>query len=116
MEGSIRVQGAEGEPWEDKVVVSGVEGKVTVSKVDLRKRVMANSMLCVKSREWIHGRCAEVKRVTPRLGRYFLCGRCKKQADGFMDSVEELCEEVKTVRGFYYLGDRVNAGGDSCDS
>ena len=36
---------------------------------------------------------------------------CKKLADGFMNSVEELCEEVETVRGFCYLGDRVNAGG-----
>ena len=34
MEGSIREQGAEGEPLEDKVVVSGAEGEVTVSKVD----------------------------------------------------------------------------------
>ena len=33
-----------------------------------------------------------------------MCGRCKKQADGFMDSVEELCKEVETVRGFCYLG------------
>ena len=40
-----------------------------------------------------------------------MCGRCKKQADGFMDSVEELCEEMETVRGLCYLGDRVNAGG-----
>ena len=40
-----------------------------------------------------------------------MCGRCKKQADGFMDSVEELCEEVEPVRGFCYLEDRVNAGG-----
>ena len=40
-----------------------------------------------------------------------MCGRCKKQADGFMDSVEDLCEEVETVRGFCYLGNRVNAGG-----
>ena len=38
-----------------------------------------------------------------------MCGRCKKQADGFMDSVEELCEEVETVRSFCYLGARVNA-------
>ena len=28
-----------------------------------------------------------------------------------MDSVEELCEEVETVIGFCYLGDRVKAGG-----
>ena len=40
-----------------------------------------------------------------------MCGRCKKQDDGFMDSVEELCEEVETVRAFCCLGDRVNAGG-----
>ena len=40
-----------------------------------------------------------------------MCGRCKKQADGLMDSVEELREVVETVRGFCYLGDRVNAGG-----
>ena len=100
---------------EPKVVVSGAEAEVTVSKIDpcgiCRKRVRANSVVCVKCRKWIHGRCAKVKRVTLRLGRDFVCGRCKKQADEFMDSVEELREEVETVRGFCYLGDRVNAGG-----
>ena len=45
------------------------------------------------------------------MGRDFACGRCKKQADGLMDSVEKLCEEVETVIGFCYLGDRVNAVG-----
>jgi len=65
----------------------------------------------VKCRKWIHGRCTKVKRVTLRLGRDFESGRCKKQADGFMDSVEELCEEVEMVTGFCYLGDTVNAGG-----
>ena len=40
-----------------------------------------------------------------------MCGRCKKQAVGFVESVEELCEEVETVRGFCYFGDRVNASG-----
>ena len=91
-----------------KVAVSGAEGEVSVNKVDpcciCRKRVMSNSVLCVKYKEWIHGRCTKVKRVTLRLGRDFVCGRCKKQADGLMDSVEELCEEVETVRGFCYLG------------
>ena len=96
-----------------KVVVSGAEGEVSVSKVDpcgiCEKRVMANSVLCVKCGKWIHGRCAEVKRVTSRLGRDFVCGRCKKQANGLVEPVQELCEEVETVRGFCYLGDRVNA-------
>ena len=98
-----------------KVVVSGAEGEVSVSKLDpcgiCGKRVMANSVLCVKCGKWIHGRCAKVKRVTLRLGRDFVCGRCKKQVDGLVEPVEELCEEVETVRALCYLGDRVNASG-----
>ena len=43
-----------------KVVVSGAEGEGTVSKEDpcgiCGKRVMANSVMCVKCRKWIHGR------------------------------------------------------------
>ena len=46
----------------------------------------------------------KVNRVTPRLGRDFVCGRCKKQVDGLVESVEKLCKEVETVRGFCYLG------------
>ena len=49
------------------------------------------------------------KEGAPEVGERFRVW--KMQADGFMDSVEELCEEVETVRGFCYLGDRVNAGG-----
>ena len=57
-----------------KVVVSGAEIEVSVSKVDpygifCEKQVMENSVLCVKCGKWIHGRCAKVKKVTPRLGR-----------------------------------------------
>ena len=40
-----------------------------------------------------------------------MCGRCKKQVDGLEELVEELCKEVEMVRGFCYLGDRVNASG-----
>ena len=70
---------------------------------------MANSLLCVKCRKWIYGRCAKVKRVTPRLGRDLVCGICKQVDDGLAEPVEKLCEEEETVRGFCYLGDRVNA-------
>ena len=63
---------------------------------------MANSVLCVKCGKWIHGRCAKVKRVTLRLGRDFVCGRCKKQVDLLVEPVEELYEKVETVRGFCY--------------
>ena len=74
--------------------------------------INGNSVLCVKCGKWIHGRCAEVKRMTLRLGRNFVCGRCKQVDDGFLvEPLEELCEEVETARGFCYLGDRVNASG-----
>ena len=36
---------------------------------------------------------------------------CKKQVNRFVKPVEELCEEVETMRGFCYLGDRVNPSG-----
>ena len=54
-----------------------------------------------------------VKRVTTRFGRDFVCERCKQVDNGLVEPVEELCEKVETVRGFCYLGDRVNAS-DSC--
>ena len=77
MEGGIREQGGEGESRKDKQrVVSGAEGKVSVSKVDpsgiCGKRVIANSVFCVKGGKWIHGSCAKVKGVTSRLGRDFV--------------------------------------------
>ena len=47
-----------------KVVVSGAESEKSLSKVDpcgiCGKRVMVNSVLCVKCGKWIHGRCAKV--------------------------------------------------------
>ena len=53
-----------------KVVVSGAEGEVTVSKIDpcgiCGKRARANSVLYVKCRKWIHGRYSKVRRVTLR--------------------------------------------------
>ena len=72
---------------------------------------MVNSVLCVKCGKWIYGRCAKVKWVTPRFGRDFVCGRCKQVDDGLVETVEELCKEVETIRGFCYLGDRVSASG-----
>ena len=40
-----------------------------------------------------------------------MSGRCKQVDDGLVEPVEELCEEVDTVKGFRYLGERVNASG-----
>ena len=69
-----------------KVVVSGAESEVSVSKIDpcgiCGKRVMANKVLCLKCGKWTHGRCTKVKWVTPRLGRDFVSGRCKQVDNG----------------------------------
>ena len=58
-----------------KVVVSGAEVEVTVSKVDpsgiCGKRVMANSVLSVKCRKWIHGEMRESKEGDPEVGERF---------------------------------------------
>ena len=36
---------------------------------------------------------------------------CLLEMEGAMNSIEKLCDEVETVNGFCYLGDRLNASG-----
>ena len=54
-----------------KVKVSGLNEEIRKEKVDpctkCGRRVMANSVLCTKCGKWVHGRCAEVKKVTLTL-------------------------------------------------
>ena len=98
-----------------KVMVSESEGELYKSKIDpcgvCGKRVMANSVLCTKCGSWVHGKCAKTKRVTARLAMHFVCLKCKGIMEGTMDSIEKLCDEVETVNGVCYLGDRLNANG-----
>ena len=50
-----------------KLMVSGSEGKLFNSKIDLwgvcGRKVMANSVLCTKCGNWVHGKCAKLKRA-----------------------------------------------------
>ena len=39
-----------------------------------------------------------------RLATLFVCSRCR----GIVDLIKKLCDEVETVNGFCYLGDRLN--------
>ena len=98
-----------------KLMVSGSEGKLYKSKIDpcgvCGRRVMANSVLCTKCGSWVHGKCAKIKRATTRLAMHFVCLKCKGIMEGTMDSIKKLCDEVETVNGFSYLGDRLNASG-----
>ena len=72
---------------------------------------MANSVLRTKCGNWVHGKCAKIKRGIARLAMHFLCSKCKGIMEGMMNSIEKLCDEVETVNGFCYLVDRLNASG-----
>ena len=115
MEECTGKQRFEGQHQKNKVMVSGSEGELYKGKIDpclvCGKRVMANSVLCTKCGNWVHGKCAKIKRATARLAMHFVCSKCKGIMKGTMDSIEKLCDEVETVNGFCYLGDRLNASG-----
>ena len=76
---------------------------------------MYNLVLCTKCGNWVHGRCAKIKRVAARWSMHFVCSKCKGIMEGTVDSIEKLCNEVETVNGFCYLGDRLNAS-DGCEA
>ena len=97
-----------------KVMVSGSK-KLFKSKIDscgvCGKIVMANSVLCTKCRNWVHGKYPKIKTVTARLTMHFVCSKSKRMMEVTVDSIEKFCNEVKTVNGFCYLGDRLNSSG-----
>ena len=66
-----------------KVMLSKI-GQVTAklsSKKDpcgiCGRKTMVNAELCKSCRNWIHGRCAKIKRVTNRLTIDIKCRKCK---------------------------------------
>ena len=52
-----------------------------------------------------------MKKVTCNSTRHFVCRRCKDVGDGWEEPVEVLYDEVETVKGVCYVGDRLNASG-----
>ena len=98
-----------------KRMVSGTEGEIVLSKIDpcgvCGKRVESNAVCCTQCTKWIHGRYTKMNKVTCSSARHFICKRCTDVGDGTEEPVEVLCDEVETVEGFCYLGDRLNASG-----
>ena len=96
-------------------MVSGLEGELFKSKIDpcgvCGRKVKANSVFCAKCGNWVHGRCAKIKRVTARLAMHFACSKCKGITERTVKSIEKLCDEVETVNGFCYLGEKLNVSG-----
>ena len=96
-----------------KVMGSGSEGKIYKSTIDScgvrGRRVMANSVLCTKCGNWAHDNCAKIKSVSARLAMHFVCSKCKGIMEGTANSIEKLYDEVETVNGFCFLGNRLNS-------
>ena len=90
-------------------MVSGSEGELIKSKINpcgaFGRRVMANSVLCTKCGNWVHGKRAKIKRVTARLAIHLVCSKCNGIMEGTVNSIEKLCNKVEMVNGFCYLGD-----------
>ena len=94
-----------------KVMVCGSEGEVIQSRIDpCGTRVKVNSVLCTNCDQWIHGRCSKLKKVTPSVARFFICSKCEKATNAAGEEQQEvMCDELETVKGFCYLGTRLNA-------
>ena len=53
-----------------------------------------------------------MKKVTPSVGRCFVCSKCDKATNGAkVVQREVICGELETTKGFCYLEDRLNASG-----
>ena len=97
-------------------MVCGSEGEVIQSRIEpcgiCGKGVKVNSVLCTKCEQWINGRCSKLKKVTPSAARFFVCNKCEKVTNGVREVQQKvMCDEVETVTGFCYLGDRLNVNG-----
>ena len=85
-----------------KVMVSSgiTKDGMSKSKVDLcgvcSLKVKASSVLCFQCDHWIHGRCARVKRVTPKFFGNFTCRKCVGNIGEAVEQEEKLCDEVET--------------------
>ena len=92
-------------------MVRDSKDEVFISKVDpcanCGRRVMSNLVQCTKCGKW-------VMRVTLTLVKRFVCEQCAGTIKGILDRDElSFYFQVKIVKRFCYLGDRLNASGGS---
>ena len=98
-----------------KMMVSGLEEKATVSKIDpcgvCGRRVKVNAVFRTNCTRWVHGRCTSMKRVTHSPAKNFVCTSCTTLNEDDVGPIENLCDGVKTVNEFCYLGDKLRTRG-----
>ena len=96
--------------WKSKVMVSSDITQDGMSKSRANQcgvcslRAKAKSALCAQCGRCIHGRCARVKRVTPRFSRNLECRKFEGNIGEAVEQEEKLCDEVETVRGIHISG------------
>ena len=56
-------------------------------------RVKTNPVLCLQCGNWIQGRCAGVKRVTPKFSRNITCRICEGNIGEAVEQEMKLCDE-----------------------
>ena len=99
-----------------KMLLTGTKEEIVLSKIDscgvCARRVGSNTACCTQVYEVNTWEMHENKKVTCSSARHFVCRRCTDVGNGTEELVEVLCDEVETVRGFYYLRDRLNASGE----
>ena len=72
---------------------------------------MINAVACESCGNWIHGRCAKIRRVTNRLAIDFKCTKYKGYHKNAVNHKEKLHEYVDIVKDFSYQGDGIYSGG-----
>ena len=67
---------------------------------------MAISVMGTKCGEWVHDRCAKMKRVTSTLTKGFVCKLCVDTKKGIVEPGKEILffDQVDCVKSFCYLG------------
>ena len=85
--------------------------------LDLFERVGSNSILCIKSKKWVHKKCSAVKGRLKANNEY-QCMKCNFPETGTTGSVTgkefialEAGASVECVKEFCYLGDMLGSGG-----
>ena len=55
-------------------------------------KVNDSSVLCGRHGKWIHGRCAGLKRLTPKISRNFTCRKCDVIIGEEVEQEEKFCD------------------------
>ena len=96
-------------------MTSGSEEELFKSKIDSCEvcgiRVMANSVLCTKCKNWVHVRFEQIKRATARLAMHFVFSKCREIMEETVIWIKKLCNEAETVNEFCYLQGRLSSSG-----